>query len=260
MGQTATSESRLTSPSSSRRCDSSASTGWSSTRRRKRGSREVVHRARPVFEHLRRMAAAYAVLLFALMLTLLAYEYVRQNVETSTKNRFDETVRTARDTIQSQMSSYVDAMLGARGLFYASMSVDREEWSGYASGIDVANRYKGMQVLGYAARIEPAQKDAFERQLVETFPDEGLQDRSPLRPEGERSVYFPMTYVEPLDKVNQNLLGYDAYTRPEHRDAMDRARDTGRPEATGRVFLFSQAPSGSRADLALQPGLVVYLP
>jgi signal transduction histidine kinase len=41
---------------------------------------------------------------------------------------------------------------------------------------------------------------------------------------------------------------------------MDRARDTGRPEATGRVFLFSQAPSSSSADLALQPGLVVYLP
>jgi signal transduction histidine kinase len=213
-----------------------------------------------VFEHLRRAASAYVVLLFALMLTLLAYYYVRQNVENSADNRFHESVQAARDAIENQMNSYVEAMLGARGLFYASSLIDRQEWSGYASGIDLENRYKGMQVLGYAARVEPEQKDAFERQLVETFPDEGLQDRSPLRPEGERSVYFPMTYVEPLDEVNRNLLGYDAYTRPEHRDAMDRARDTGKPEATGRVFLFRQASSGSKADLALKPGLVVYLP
>jgi signal transduction histidine kinase len=219
-----------------------------------------VRRARSVLEHLRRAVAAYVVLLFALMITLLSYEYVRQNVENSTEDRFDETVQAARDAIENQMSSYVDAMLGARGLFYASRSIDREEWSGYASGIDLANRYEGMQILGYAKRVGPEKKDDFEDQLEETFSDEGLQDRSLLRPEGERSVYFPLTYVEPLDEVNKNLLGYDVYTRPEHRAAMDRARDTGKPEATGRVFVYSEAPPGSRADLALEPGLVVYLP
>jgi signal transduction histidine kinase len=41
---------------------------------------------------------------------------------------------------------------------------------------------------------------------------------------------------------------------------MDRARDTGQAVATGKVYVLTEAPEGSRADLALKPGLVVYLP
>jgi len=219
-----------------------------------------VRYVRPVFEHLKRAAAAYAVLLFALMLTFLAYDYVRRNVADVAEDRFDETVRTAHDVIEGQMNSYVDAMLGARALFYASRSVDRDEWRGYASGIDLEDRYEGMQILGYAELVEPEEKSAFEDRLASTFEGEEPRNGLAVRPRGERSVYFPLTYLDPLDDANRGLIGYDAYTKPTHRAAMDRARDTGRPEATGRAFVFSRPPEGSRSDLALKPGLVVYLP
>ena len=114
-----------------------------------------MHRARRVFEHLRRTAVAYAVLLVALVLTLLAYHYVRQDVEDAARYRFSETVLAARGAIENQMGSYVDAMFGARALFYASDSVEMEEWSGYANGINLTERYEGMRVLGYAKRVEP---------------------------------------------------------------------------------------------------------
>jgi signal transduction histidine kinase len=219
-----------------------------------------VRRVKLVLEHLRRAAAAYAVLLLALVLTFLAYDYVRRNVAVAAEDRFDETVRTARDVIEGEMVSYVDSMLGARALFYASDSVNSEEWSGYASGIDLENRYEGIQVLGYAERVEPDEKDAFEEDLGSSYRDEEPRDGFSLRPGGERDVSFPIKYLEPVNYVNKSLLGYDAYTRPAHRAAMDRARDTGRPEATGRVFLFTEAPLDSKADVALEPGLVVYLP
>ena len=219
-----------------------------------------MRRAGRVFEHLRRAAVAYAVLLVTVMLTLLAYNYVRQNVEASARDQFDETVMAAQDAIDRQMNSYVEAMLGSRGLFYASNSVEEGEWDDYGSGIDLEERYEGMQVLGYARRVESADREDFEDQLTETLRDEGLGDRSALRPEGERPEYFPLAFVEPLDEVNGSQLGYDAYPDPEYRVAMDRARDTGQAQATGKVYVLTEAPEGSRADLALEPGLVVYLP
>jgi len=218
-----------------------------------------MRRARPVFEHLRRAATAYAVLLVALILTLLAYYYVSQNVEAAARNRFDETVRAAGDALDRQMNSYVDAMLGARALFYASTSVEREEWEGYASGIGLQDRYEGMQVLGYARRVESAGKDEFVEELSQTFDETELPEPA-LRPEGERSDYFPITFVEPLDEANRSLIGYDAYSNPEHRAAMDRARDTGDPQATSKDYVLIEASEGSRADLALEEGFVVYLP
>ena len=217
-------------------------------------------RAGRVFEHLRRAAVAYAVLLITLALTLLAYHYVRQNVEASTRDQLDETVRAAQDAIDRQMNSYVEAMLGSRGLFYASSSVEEGEWDDYGNGIDLEERYEGMQALGYAERVETSEREDFEDQIADRLREEGLGDRPALRPEGRRLEYFPLAFVEPSDEVNQNLLGYDAYPDPVYRAAMERARDTGQAQATGKVYVLTEAPEGSRADLALEPGLVVYLP
>ena len=165
-----------------------------------------MHRARRVFEHLRRMAVAYAVLLVALVLTFLAYHYVRQDVEDAARYRFSETVLAARSAIENQMGSYVDAMFGARAHFYASNSVEMEEWGGYANGIDLTERYEGMRVMGYAKRVEPEDRDEFVEELSQTFDGAGLPEPE-VRPEGERSVYFPMTFVEPLDEINGRLIG-----------------------------------------------------
>src|SRR5215210_9467704 len=161
------------------------------------------------------------------MLTFLAYYYVRQNVEISTRDQFDETVRAAQDAIDRQMNSYVEAMLGARGLFYASNSIEEGEWNDYASGIELEERYEGMQVLGYARRVDSTEKDDFEDELAEMSSGEGLANRPVIRPDGERSEYFPMTFIEPFDDVNGNLPGYDMYSDPKYRGVMDRARDTG---------------------------------
>ena len=218
-----------------------------------------MHRARRVFEHLRRMAVAYAVLLVALVLTFLAYHYVRQDVEDAARYRFSETVLAARSAIENQMGSYVDAMFGARAHFYASNSVEMEEWGGYANGIDLTERYEGMRVLGYAKRVEPEDRDEFVEELSQTFDGAGLPEPE-LRPEDERSVYFPMTFVEPLDEINQRLIGYDVYSNPDYQTVMDRARDTGEAEATRKAYVLTEAPGGSKADLALRPGFVVYLP
>jgi signal transduction histidine kinase len=218
-----------------------------------------MHRARRVFEHLRRMAVAYAVLLVALVLTFLAYHYVRQDVEDAARYRFSETVLAARSAIENQMGSYVDAMFGARAHFYASKSVEMEEWGGYANGIDLTERYEGMRVLGYAKRVEPEDRDEFVEGLSQTFDGAGLPEPE-LRPEDERSVYFPMTFVEPLDEINQRLIGYDVYSNPDYQTVMDRARDTGEAEATRKAYVLTEAPGGSKADLALRPGFVVYLP
>ncbi len=149
------------------------------------------------------------------------------------------------------------ATFGARGLFYASESVTRKEWSNYVEGIEPGNHFEGLQALSYAERVEPEEREAFARRARK----EGLPElRSDLDPGGERSAYFPITYTGPLDGSNANLLGYDFYAEPTHRLGMDHARDTGVPQATKRVCVLTEAPADSNADLALEQGFVVYLP
>jgi signal transduction histidine kinase/sensor domain CHASE-containing protein len=217
-------------------------------------------RAKSVLAHLRRAAVAYVVLVVALILTLLVCYYVSQKVEDSRRVDFDKTVQTAQEEINRQVVSYVDALRGARGLFYASDSIKEDEWGRYANGIELEDRYQGMQVLGYAKKVEPEERSAFDDELSRTFREEGRPDPALWPKSEERDVYFPIMYAEPLDEVNKKLLGYDAYSDPDQRATMDRARDTGNPESTGKTYLLSKAPPGSKASLALNPGIVVYLP
>src|SRR5215210_497977 len=208
-------------------------------------------------QHLRYAVAAYGVLLISLFLTALAYYYVSQNVEAQIRVRFDDTTQAIQEAIERRTKAYLDAMFGARGLFYASESVTRGEWDKYVEGIEPNKRFEGLQALSYAERVEPEEREIYARRARE----ENLPALQPdIIPGGERSTYFPITYTGPLEEANQSRLNYDFYAEAVHREAMDLARDTGKPRATRKVYLLTEAPPNSGADLALQPGFVVYLP
>jgi signal transduction histidine kinase len=197
------------------------------------------------------------VLLISVLLTTLAWLYVRQNVESQSQARFDDITQATQEAIERRTKAYLDAMFGARGLFYASESVTRKEWANYVEGIEPHKRFEGLQALSYAQEVMPHNREAF----VLRARKEGLPDLSPdLSPGGERSAYFPITYTGPLGQANSKMLSYDFYAEDEHRSAMEKARDSGEPRATRMVYILSEAPVGHTADLALRSGFVVYLP
>ena len=115
--------------------------------------------------HLRRGAAAYGVLLIALLLTLLAFYYVRQNVETEARTRFDETTQATKAAIYRRVNANLAAMFGARGLLRVSDSVERDEWDVYVRSIEVGRRLRkaqsleGLQSLGFATYLRPGERD-----------------------------------------------------------------------------------------------------
>src|SRR5215207_2293713 len=207
--------------------------------------------------HVRRGAPAYGVLLIALLLTGLAWYYVRQNVEAQTHVRFDETTQATQEAIERRAKAYLDAIFGARGLFYASQKVDREEWESYVRGIEPEVRLEGLQALAFAEYVKPEEREAYARESQE----KGLLELRPdLNPGGERSAYFPLTFMAPSNEANRRRVNLDVYADPAHRSAMDQARDSGLPRATGTVNVLTEPGPNAIADLALRPGFAVYLP
>jgi signal transduction histidine kinase len=197
------------------------------------------------------------VLLVSLLLTALAWLYVRDTVEEQSRVRFDETVRATRAAVDRRTDDYLDAMFGARGLVQASDNVERSEWKQYVGGVAPKRRLGGLQALAYAERVEPDERGAFVRRMER----EGLPGLRPdLDPGGERDVYFPVRLVAPEDGANRDMFGRDAYVHADNRAAMNRARDRGTPQATGTAYVLTEADPGAKFDLVLKPGFVVYLP
>jgi signal transduction histidine kinase len=203
---------------------------------------------RSVREQLGRTAIAYAVLAVALLLTGLAYYYVRHNVEQVARDRFEEAVQATEQAVDRRMHTYIDAMLDGRGLFAASRAVTREDWSSYVAGSELERRYPGIQAIAYAERVPLEERGAYVRRVQ----DEGFPAFE-LRPTGERYEYFPLMYVAPFEGSNRPLFGYDLYSDRVNRDAMEQARDTGLPRASGKVDL-------EKTGVSWDASFVVYTP
>ena len=206
--------------------------------------------------HLHRGSAAYGVLLIALLLALLASQYVRQQVEAKERTRFEENTLATKTVIFRRVNRYLDAMFGARGRFLGDDKVGREDWDAYVNSLEPEARYRlnGLQFLGFAKLVRPEEREAFSREAR----DEGVRDLWP-EPSGERSAYFPLKFVAPSNEANRRMINYDAYSDPAHRSAMDTARDTGSPQATGLVHVLTEAPPNAEKRLVRRKGVAVYL-
>jgi len=200
--------------------------------------------------------------LIALFLTILAFYYVRQNVEAQNRARFEVATQTKESAIVRRVSRHLDAMYGAAGLLIFNDSLGRNQWDNYVKIVTSTEPKRswwnpGFQSLGFAPYLRPGESEAYSREARE----EGVRDLWPKpKKGGERSAYFPLKFVAPASEANRRMLGYDAYSDPAHRSAMDRARDTGTLEATRMEYVLTDAPPNSEKDLDRERGFVVYLP
>lgn len=151
--------------------------------------------------------------------------------------------------IEDRFSAHEQILRGVAGLFLASESVDRKEFHQYVKSLHLDLRYPGIQGIGYAPLFPRAQLDGHTARIrKEGFPTYRVH------PEGERDQYSAITYLEPFNWRNQRAFGFDMYSEPVRRQAMEQARDTGRPALSGRVTLMQET------DREVQPGTLLYVP
>ncbi|HEX8557253.1 MAG TPA: CHASE domain-containing protein [Pyrinomonadaceae bacterium] len=163
--------------------------------------------------------------------------------------RFDNAAQRTSDAVEERIQTHVDVLRAGAGLFAADREVSREEFRRFVERAEAPRRHPGSQGVGFTARVPAAEREAF----VESLRRQGAHDFA-VRPAGEREEYQPVTYIEPSDRRNLSALGFDMWSEPTRREAMERARDTGLPAASGRVTLVSEA------DERRQAGFLIYVP
>jgi signal transduction histidine kinase len=184
-----------------------------------------------------RARAPYAVLAVSVALTLLGTYYVLRTSSARDELHFRTTADDIRHLVEIRIQTYIEVLRATVALFNASETVTDREFRAFVSRLRLAERYPGIQGVGFAMRISPG--------------DTGI----PLWPDGERDEYTSILYLEPLDERNQRAIGYDMFSDPVRRAAMEQARDTGRPVASGRVKLVQESDPGES-----QAGFLIYVP
>lgn len=198
---------------------------------------------------IRRPWIPYIILAIALSITVIATLYVARSTYERDRLRFLNAVSLTRNNINNRLETYITLLRGSAGLFAAQPNVTEEEFHDYVDRIRLKLNYPGIQGIGYSVIVPEEEKDSFiagvqaeGRTSFQIFPDRP----SPL--------YNAILYLEPEDERNQAAIGYDMSSEPIRRNAMEKARDSGLPTASGKVTLVQETNEKKQA------GFLIYVP
>lgn len=195
-----------------------------------------------------RLFSPLVVLGLSLLLTGAATLFVSISTRERDQARFENAVEATLDRINTRLQLYIALLRGGGGLFATDPNVQLAEFRAYVDRLNLETNYPGAQGIGYSARVVAAEVDS----VVDAMRAAGVQEFHiwpTLDPEPHSIVY-----LEPLDARNQATLGFNMFSEPTRRAAMQRARDTSLPAMTGRVLLKQEIGPEQ------QPGFLIYVP
>ncbi|MDH3445587.1 MAG: CHASE domain-containing protein, partial [Deltaproteobacteria bacterium] len=172
-----------------------------------------------------------------------------QDLETATL-AFESEIGVIEEAIRERLKSYEAMLYGTQALFVATRGgATREQFDNYLQTLQLEKRHPGVQSTGFAKRITASELAVH----ITALRAQGFADYR-IHPEGPRSEYYPAIYVNPSNRLNSQVFGYDMFGDNLRRNSMTRARDTGLPSATSRVTLVQDTQTGA------SPGFIMYLP
>ncbi|WP_312957896.1 CHASE domain-containing protein [Stutzerimonas nitrititolerans] len=196
-----------------------------------------------------RNGIAWLVLAFTLLGQLLILQQLRANSDRAAEQQFELLVGKVTNAIEQRLIDHEQILFGAAGLFAASGEVSRAQWRAYVERQQLADRYPGIQGVGFSKVVRASEREAHEQSIrAEGFTDYRIQ------PEGERPVYMPIVYLEPFNDRNRAAFGYDMYAEPVRHQAMRQAASTGKSRISGKVVLRQETHG------KVQAGVLIYVP
>ena len=174
------------------------------------------------------------------------------------RTRVDSAVEQLGDQAAADLAGNIalhqEVLEGLRGLVDSSDFVTAAEFDAYTRS--VLTRFPNLQALSWDVRVKKADLAAFEaRQRAQPdLKDFTVTERDAdgnLRPVSPRPEYIVVAYIEPIAR-NRSALGFDISSNPARAIAINTARDTGQPAATGPIDLVQESGT-QKGMLALLP-------
>ncbi len=182
---------------------------------------------------LRQRFPAAWVLLSVLAGTFFMWHIATQNITHTNQTQF--TLRTERFKValEQKIQAYRYVLNAFRTLFLQTDEVDMPHWQSYVNLLHYREYYPEIRTLGFTQRITSENRDAF---LIHRRTD--VLPNFTIHPEGERELYQPVTFADPFDERAKKSMGFDLWSEPIRRAAMEIARDTGQTAISRKITLL----------------------
>ena len=191
----------------------------------------------------------WIVLVVGLILTASEALHMKSDVELHAEREFNVQCSEIKKNIERRLGEHARILQNGTALFEASDTVTRETWHAFTHHQKFDTQLPGIQGLGFSLLIP---REGLTRHVM-NMRREGFPEYQ-LKPVGDRAVYTSIIYLEPFSGRNLRAFGYDMFSEPVRRAAMERARDTDAAALSGKVVLVQETGTD------VQAGALMYVP
>ena len=213
----------------------------------------LIWAAKPQGASLRRQISVSLPVCLTFALVVLSFVYTSAWEQTRIAAEFERRTDKVFQELEDNFDNYIDALHSIESFFGSSVTVGRQEFKSFVSRWFL--RHRGIQALSWNPRVLDTERTAYEqaarRNGFTNFQITEQNGQGELARAAPRAEYAPVYYLEPY-VGNESALGFDVASDPVRREALNQARDTGKPRATDPTTLVQ--------DAELKPGFLVFLP
>jgi PAS domain S-box-containing protein len=210
----------------------------------------LIWAAKPaVFSHGRKVSLP---LCLAFTLVVIFFIYTNAWEQDRINLEFNRRTDHLAQRLQENFNDYIDILHSVENLYASSVPINRQQFKTFVSRW--FSRHPGIRAVAWNPRIFDSERANYEQAARE----DGLSNFqiTEQSPQGElvraarRADYIPVYYLESV-RGSGRALGFDVASDLTRRQALNRARDTGKPTATDPLRL---------QDIEREGGFVVFLP
>lgn len=193
----------------------------------------------------------FAVFLLTLAVTVVAVFAIQKAERDRSQALTKEAASSIASGIERRINGYT-AYLRAGAIILSTQSrTSMTEFHDFAMQYRLRDEGDGGDGIWWSPRLTPDDIADFERlRRAEGVPGFKVH---PVPPRTQAFV-APVSYAEPMDRGDETVLGFDMYSEPIRRQAVELAIVSGRPTASGKVTLMQEG------DPALRAGFGLFMP
>lgn len=196
---------------------------------------DLNHNGQSPISFLKNTWKAFALLFIGLVLTFAATTYTAKRVERRETNEFSLVCNELKTKIEARLHAHAQLLRSGSSLFMACDTVSRNEWKSFIEKSKLERNLPGVQGVGFACIIPKAQL----QNHIQSIRNQGFPNYS-VKPVDERDIYTSIIYLEPFEGRNLRAFGYDMFTEPVRRKAMEMACDSDMVTLSGKVQLVQE--------------------
>ncbi len=184
-------------------------------------------------------------LVLTIILTVLTYRSIEKEAE-------DELASIGLEIglkINARLHAHAIILRAGTAYFAVADTVTREKWKEFVERSRLDINLPGILGMGYSLIIPPSKL----QQHIEQVRAEGFPDYT-VTPENEREMYTSIVFLEPFSGRNLRAFGYDMFSEPVRRRAMELSRDNNVAMLSGKVGLVQETTED------VQAGTLMYVP